>query len=40
MRPFTLLGYVDGNNMNLRAVSSTAAIYEVVNPVRRTFRFD
>ena len=39
LRPFTLLGYVDGDTMNLRPVSPTAAVYRVANPVKRTFRF-
>jgi Papain-like cysteine protease AvrRpt2 len=39
LRPFTLLGYVDGNNMNLRVVSTNAAIYYVVNPFRHTFAY-
>jgi hypothetical protein len=38
LRPFTLLGYIDGNKMNLRPVSPTAEVYTVVNPLARTFR--
>jgi hypothetical protein len=37
LRPFTLLGFIDGNTMNLRPVASTADVYYVANPQRRTF---
>ena len=38
LRPFTLLGYVDGDKMNLCTVSPRAEVYSVANPVKRTFR--
>ena len=39
LRPFTLLGYIDGDLMNLREVSPSAEIYNVVSPAKRTFRY-
>jgi len=39
LRPFTLLGYIDGTKMNLREVSPTADVYSVVNPITRTYRY-
>ena len=39
LRPFTLLGYVDGDKMNLRVVSPTAGIYSLVNPAKHTFKY-
>jgi hypothetical protein len=39
LRPFTLLGYIDGNTMNLRPVAPTAAVYYVANPHKRTFTY-
>jgi hypothetical protein len=38
LRAFTLLGYVDGDRMNLCTVSPTADVYRVANPIKRTFR--
>ena len=40
LRPFTLLGYVDGDKMNLCTVSHGAKVYFVTNPIKRTFRYD
>ena len=37
LRPFTLLGYLDGDTMNMVTVASEAAIYTVVDPSKRTF---
>ncbi|NLG66072.1 MAG: hypothetical protein GX537_10760 [Actinobacteria bacterium] len=39
LRPFTLLGYLDGNKMNLPTVSPKAEVYRVANPVKRAFRY-
>lgn len=39
LRPFTLLGYIDGDKMNLRTVAPGAEIYTVANPVKRTYRY-
>lgn len=38
LRPFTLLGYVDGDKLNLVPVAPNAVVYHVANPVRHTFR--
>lgn len=38
LRPFTLLGYLDGDMMNLVPVASDAVVYRVANPVKHTFR--
>ena len=38
LRPFTLLGYLDGDQMNLCEVAPDAVVYRVANPVKRTFR--
>ncbi len=40
LRPFTLLGYIDGDKMNLCTVSPKAEVYSVANPVKRTFRYE
>ncbi len=39
LRPFTLLGYIDGTKMNLREVSPTADIYKVTSPKKRLFKY-
>ncbi|MBN2205512.1 MAG: hypothetical protein JW767_10875 [Thermoleophilia bacterium] len=39
LRPFTLLGYIDGTMMNLREVSPTADVYTVTNPKKRVFKY-
>ena len=38
LRPFTLLGYLDGDRMNLIPVAPDAVVYRVANPVKHTFR--
>lgn len=38
LRPFTLLGYIDNDKMNLIDVSPTAKIYNLYSPVKRTFQ--
>jgi len=38
LRPFTLLGYLDGRRMNLRRVARRAVVYQVANARTRTFR--
>ena len=38
LRPFTLLGYLDGDRMNLCKVAPDAVVYRVANPVKHTFR--
>ena len=39
LRPFTLLGYIDGTKMNLREVSPSAEIYKVTNPKKQIFKY-
>ncbi|HQG03268.1 MAG TPA: papain-like cysteine protease family protein [Thermoleophilia bacterium] len=40
LRPFTLLGYISGDRMNLRKVAPRAKVYRVVNAARHTFAYE